>query len=146
MYPTYTRKAGQQYRYYISQRTSRYGTAGQKALRLPATEIEAAVVGQIRSVLASPEAIAAVVQDVQRQGTPLDEATVVMAMGNLNTVWDQLFPVERHRITNLMIERVDLVDGEEGQGIRITWRELGWRTLIGEFTGATIGAEMVEIE
>jgi len=24
----------------------------------------------------------------------------VMAMGRLNDVWDQLFPVERHRIAN----------------------------------------------
>ena len=37
------------------------------------------------------------------------EATTVMAMGRLNNVWDQLFPVERHRIANLMIERIDLV-------------------------------------
>ena len=59
---------------------------------------------------------------------------------------DQPFPVERHRITNLMIERVDLVDGDEGQGIRIAWRELGWRALIAEFAGGTIGAEMVEVE
>ncbi len=54
--------------------------------------------------------------------------------------------VDGHRITNLMIERVDLVDGDEGQGIRIAWRELGWRALIAEFAGGTIGAEMVEIE
>lgn len=146
MYPTYTRKAGRQYLYYISQRTSRYGVADQKTLRLPAAEIEAAVLGQIRSVLGSPEAIAAVVQEVRHQDLPVDEATVVMAMGNLNQVWDQLFPAERHRITNLMIERVDLVDGDEGQGIRIAWRELGWRALITEFSGGTIGAEMVEAE
>ncbi len=104
------------------------------------------MVGQIRSVLTSPEAIAAVVQEVQHQGAPVDEAVVVTAMGNLHSVWDQLFPAERHRITNLMIERVDLVDGDEGQGIRIAWREIGWRSLIAEFTGGTIGAEMVEVE
>jgi len=29
----------------------------------------------------------------------------------LSDVWEQLYPVERHRIANLMIERVDLVAG-----------------------------------
>jgi hypothetical protein len=134
------------YRYYISRSASRYGASCQKKIRLPADEIEAAVVGQIRSVLASPEAITAVVREVQHQGMPLDEATVVLAMGNLNGVWDQLFPVERHRIAALMVERVDLVDGDTGQGMLIRWRELGWRALIGEFAGGTIGAELVEAD
>ena len=56
----------------------------------------------------------------------VDEATTVMAMGRLNDVWDQLFPVERHRIANLMIERIDLVHIGEVQGIKVKWRELGW--------------------
>ena len=62
----------------------------------------------------------------------IDEATTVMAMGRLNDVWDQLFPVERHRIANLMIERIDLVHVGEVQGIKVKWRELGWDALIGE--------------
>jgi site-specific DNA recombinase len=45
--------------------------------------------------------------------------------GRLNDVWDQLFPVERHRIANLMIERIDLVHVGEVQGIKVKWRELG---------------------
>ncbi len=46
---------------------------------------------------------------------------------------EQLFPVERHRIANLMIERVELVHAGELQGIKVKWRELGWDALIGEF-------------
>ena len=85
---------------------------------LPASapEIEAAVVAQIRTVLTSPESIASVVRHIQRNGGQVDEATTVMAMGRLNDVWDQLFPVERHRIANLMIERIDLVHIGEVQG------------------------------
>lgn len=69
-----------------------------------------------------------------------------MAMGRLNDVWDQLFPVERHRIANLMIERVDLVHTDAMQGIRVKWRELGWDRLIGEFAPQEIGAELVAVE
>ena len=69
-----------------------------------------------------------------------------MAMGRLNNVWDQLFPVERHRIANLMIERIDLVHAGEVQGIKVKWREVGWNALIEEFAPDSIGAERLEVE
>ncbi len=146
MYPTYSRKNGRKYHYYVSKSESRFGAPGKTYERLPAPEIEAAVVAQIRTVLTSPESIALVVRHVQRNGAQIDEATTVMAMGRLNNVWDQLFPVERHRIANLMIERIDLVHIGEVQGIKVKWHELGWDQLIGEFAPREIGAELLEVE
>lgn len=61
-------------------------------------------------------------------------------------MWDQLFAVERHRIANLMIERVDIVHIGEMQGIKVKWRELGWDALIDEFKPNSIGAELVAVE
>ncbi len=146
MYPTYSSKRGHKYHYYVSKSESRFGAPGKSFARLPAPEIEAAVVAQIRTVLTSPESVAAVVRHIQRNGAQIDEATTVMAMGRLNDVWDQLFPVERHRIANLMIERIDLVHVGEVQGIKVKWRELGWDALIGEFAPREIGAELLEVE
>ena len=146
MYPTYSSKRGHKYHYYVSKSESRFGAPGKSFARLPAPEIEAAVVAQIRTVLTSPESIASVVRHIQRNGAQIDEATTVMAMGRLNDVWDQLFPVERHRIANLMIERIDLVHVGEVQGIKVKWRELGWDALIGEFAPGEIGAELLEVE
>jgi DNA invertase Pin-like site-specific DNA recombinase len=146
MYPTYSRKNGRKYFYYVSKSESRFGAPGKGYDRLPAPEIEAAVVAQIRTVLTSPESIASVVRHIQHTGAQVDEATTVMAMGRLNDVWDQLFPVERHRIANLMIERIDLIHVGEVQGIKVKWRELGWDALIGEFAPREIGAELVEME
>jgi len=146
MYPTYSRKNGRKYFYYVSKSESRFGAAGKGYERLPAPEIEAAVVAQIRTVLTSPESIASVVRHIQRTGAQIDEASTVMAMGRLNDVWDQLFPVERHRIANLMIERIDLVHVGEVQGIKVKWRELGWDALIGEFAPREIGAELLEMD
>ena len=146
MYPTYSSKRGHKYHYYVSKSESRFGAPGKSFARLPAPEIEAAVVAQIRTVLTSPESVAAVVRHIQRNGAQIDEATTVMAMGRLNDVWDQLFPVERHRIANLMIERIDLVHIGEVQGIKVKWRELGWDALIGEFAPREIGAELLEVE
>ncbi|MDP1526403.1 MAG: recombinase family protein [Rhodocyclaceae bacterium] len=146
MYPTYSRKKGRKYHYYVSKSESRFGAPGKGYERLPAPEIEAAVVAQIRTVLSSPESIASVVRHIQRNGAQVDEATTVMAMGRLNDVWGQLFPVERHRIANLMIERIDLVHFGEVQGIKVKWRELGWDKLIGEFAPREIGVELLEAE
>jgi hypothetical protein len=146
MYPTYSRKNGRKYHYYVSKSESRFGALGKTYERLPAPEIENAVIAQIRTVLTSPESIASVVRFIQRNGAQIDEATTVMAMGRLNNVWDQLFPVERHRIANLMIERIDLVHVGEVQGIKVKWQELGWNSLIGEFAPREIGAELLEVE
>jgi hypothetical protein len=146
MYPTYSRKNGRKYHYYVSKSESRFGAPGKSYERLPAPEIEAAVVAQIRTVLTSPESIASVVRQIQRNGGQVDEATTVMAMGRLNDVWDQLFPVERHRIANLMIERIDLVHAGEVQGIKVKWHEVGWNALIAEFAPDSIGAELLEVE
>ena len=72
----------------------------------------------------------------------IDESSAVMAMNRLGDVWEQLYPAERHRIVNLMVERVDLVSG----GLKVKCHGLGWKALIGEFTPDSIGAELVEME
>ncbi|QKE40409.1 MAG: recombinase family protein [Ferrovum myxofaciens] len=146
MYPTYSRKNGCKYHYYVSKSESRFGASEKTYERLPALEIEEAIVAQIRTVLTSPESVASVVRHIQRHGVQIDEASTVMAMGRINRVWDQLFPVERHRIANLMIERIDLVRAGEVQGIKVKWRELGWKDLIGEFMPDSIGTELIEME
>lgn len=104
------------------------------------------IVAQIRTVLTSPEAITAVVRHIRHNGQAIDEATTVMAMGRINDVWDQLFLAEQHRIVQLMIERIEIVHNANEQGIKVKWRELGWRDLIDEFLPQEIGAELVEAE
>jgi hypothetical protein len=142
MYPTYSRKNGRKYHYYVSKSESRFGAAMKTYERIPAEEVETATLVQIKTVLASPEAIASVCLLLQKSGAQVDEDQAVMAMYRLGGVWEQLYSVERHRIVNLMIERVDLVSG----GLKIQWRELGWKELIAEFTPESIGVELVEME
>jgi hypothetical protein len=140
MHPTFTRKQGKEYRYYISRAEQRFGAAARTCARLPAEAVEAATVAQIKSVLSSPEAIAAVCRELE--GQPIGEDVAVLALTRLGETWDHLFPVEQHRLMNLMIERIDLVEG----GLKITWRELGWKELLGEFGANSIGAEQCEWE
>ena len=142
MAPTYTNKKGQIYRYYVARAERRYGSGANTTERIPALQIEAATVAQIKTVLSSPEAIAAVCRKIGTSEALLDEPQIVFALSRLGDIWEQLYPNEQHRIVQLMIERVDLVP----EGLRIRWRELGWKELITEFAPDSIGAELVELE
>lgn len=83
---------------------------------------------------------------IQRNGAQIDEDATVMAMGRLNNAWDQLFPFERHHITNLIIDRINLIHAGEVQGIKVKWLEVGWNALIGEFVPHSLGVELLEVE
>lgn len=72
----------------------------------------------------------------------ITEPEVVVPLRRMATVWSQLFPEERHRIVQMLIERVVLRD----DGIEILWHEAGWPTLAGELIPGTLGAELLERE
>lgn len=142
MYPTYASKNKRKYRYYVSKAEMRFGAAGKTHERIPAAEVEAATVNQVKTVLSSPEAITAVCKSLELQGVQINEDEIVMALHQLGEAWEQLYPAERIRIVKLMIERVDIVAG----GLKVKWHALGWKELIKEFAAKGIGAELVEME
>ena len=49
------------------------------------------------------------------------DVEAVLPLRQLGQVWEQLFPAERQRIVQLLIERVTLRE----EGIEIVWREVG---------------------
>ena len=142
MYPTYASKNKRKYRYYVSKAEMRFGAAGKTHERIPAAEVEAATVTQVKTVLSSPEAITAVCKSLELQGVQINEDEIVMKLHQLAEAWEQLHPAERVRIVKLMIERVDIVAG----GLKVKWHALGWKELIKEFAAKGIGAELVEME
>jgi hypothetical protein len=73
-------------------------------------------------------------------GADLDEAHVVIAMQRIGAVWEQLFPIEQQRITQLLIERIQL----HGQGLDILWREDGWLGLGADIASHPLVEEMKE--
>ncbi len=131
MIHSYTRKKnGRLYRYYVPYLHKRRN-AGATLVPgvtdvgpLPAADIEAAVLEQIQQALHAPELMLATWRSCQKhpKGAQLEEAQVVVAMQRIGKVWDQLFPKEQQRITQLLIERVQLHD----RGLDILWREDGW--------------------
>jgi site-specific DNA recombinase len=85
--------------------------------RVPAAEIESAVVDQLRSLLRSPEIIVATWRTARQSMDGIDEAEVREALHRLDPLWNELFPAEQARIVQLLVERVDL--SPDGADIRL---------------------------
>jgi site-specific DNA recombinase len=105
--PWYTRKKnGRLYRYYLPVRENKEHAGASGLPRLPAAELEAAVLEQLRRVLRAPEMVAGVSERATRLDPSLDEAQVTVAMTRLEGIWEQLFPAEQQRIVRLLIDKV----------------------------------------
>lgn len=101
-----TKPNGRRYRYYVPQRDAKEHAGASGLPRLPAAELESAVLDQLRSTLRAPEMLADVLPRARQLDPTLDEAKVSVAMLRLDAIWDQLFPAEQTRIVKLMVEKV----------------------------------------
>ena len=133
MSPTYTRKAGRLYRYYVSQSVLKLGPETCPIRRIAATEIETAVVDQLRGMLRAPEIVVRTWRVARQLMGDVKEAEVREALERLDPIWDELFPAEQARIVQLLVERVDV--GTDGLAIRL--RTGGPASLVGEMRSMT---------
>jgi site-specific DNA recombinase len=134
MTPTHTSRNGRLYRYYVSMDVLKDGATSCPVPRLPAGEIENAVLGQLRVLLRAPEIIVQTWRAARKVDRMITEAEVRDAIERLDPVWDELFPAEQARIVQLLVERVDV--GLAGLDIHL--RTEGLTTLIGDLR-ATAG-------
>ena len=117
MTPTHTRKGDKLYRYYVSQSVLKRGADACPVGRVPAAEIEGAVVDQLRGLLRAPEVIIATWRSARSEIDGLSEAEVRQALEGLDPLWDELFPGEQARVVQLLVERVDV--GIAGLKVRL---------------------------
>jgi len=103
---TTKRKTGRVYRYYVSQRDLKEHAGASGLPRLPAAELESAVLGQLRGLLRSPGLISDIVPKAIALDPSLDEAKVTIGLTRLDGIWDELFPVEQHRLVSLLVEKI----------------------------------------
>jgi site-specific DNA recombinase len=115
--PTHTRKCGRLYRYYVSQTVLKHGAGSCPVGRVPAGEIEAAVIDQMRIVFRQPEIIAGTWKAARKDAVDIAETDASTALQQLDPLWDELFPAEQARIVALLVERVDI--GTDGLNVRL---------------------------
>ena len=126
--PTHTRKGDRLYRYYVSQTVLKHGAGACPVARVPAAEIEAAVIDQIRGMLRAPEVVMATWRAAQPDCEGLAEDEVRKALAELDPLWTELFPAEQARIIQLLIERVDI--GTDG--LKLRFRDKGITQMVAE--------------
>jgi site-specific DNA recombinase len=128
MTPSHTRRRGKQYRYYLCLKASKNGHRTCPVRSIAAGEAEAAVVGNLRALVRSPELVVRTWRSVNAEGTKVPEREVRDALGRLDDVWDELFPAEQSRLIHLMVETVSL----KTDGLDIRFRGEGLDTVIEE--------------
>ena len=134
--PSHTRKGDRLYRYYVSQSVLKHGAGSCPIGRVPAGEIEAAVIDQLRAVFRQPEIVAGTWKAARAQDGDITEADAREALQQFDLLWDELFPAEQARIVALLVERVDI--GENG--LRVRLRVDGLTDLAREMLAGGLGA------
>jgi DNA invertase Pin-like site-specific DNA recombinase len=131
MTAAWTRKGtGKMYRYYIHMRDTKEHAGASGLPRLPAIELEANVVEQLRRILRAPDLKFRVAQHMCRSDAQIDEAKVCIAMLQIDKVWDQLFPAEQERIVRLLVSKVVVTP----HNIEVQIRPNGLERLAAELT------------
>jgi hypothetical protein len=119
MAPSHTRKRGRVYRFYRTATSLKLCHGDCPIRAVPAGEVEAAVINQVRALLRTPEVIVRTWRAAWLNDEQIDEREVVEALQRLDPLWDQLFPAEQARILQLLVARVTVrLDGLE-IGLRI---------------------------
>ena len=130
MTPVHTKKKDRLYRYYVAAGLLKGETPTGLVRRVPAAEIEAAVIDQMRGLLRAPEVIVGTWRATRDQGDGLLEADVREALQNLDPLWDELFPAEQARVLQLLIERIDV----HPDRVDLRFRVDGLQSLVADIT------------
>jgi hypothetical protein len=126
MTPAHARKNGKHYRYYVAMDVIKNGFGDCPIRRVPAAQIEAVVIAQIKTMVQTPEIIVATWRAARKSIEGLTEHQVGDELRRFDALWSELFPAEQTRIVQLLVERVDLSE----KGADITLRTEGLASLI----------------
>jgi len=131
MSPTHTKRRGKAYRYYVCRATRSQGWAACASPSVPAHDIEALVIEQIRAIGRDKAVQTAVLDAVKAQGASVVEPAELRRVLTLfDPLWDVLHAQEQQRILHLLVDRV-AYDGAAGTAA-VTFKATGIRTLAGE--------------
>ena len=128
MTPAHTRKGGKLYCYYVSTDVLKRDAHSCPVRRVPAGEIENAVIDQLRGLLRAPEIVVRTWRAARQSGEEISEADVREALERLDPLWEELFPAEQARVVQLLVERVDI--GPDSMNVRL--RTAGLTKLVDE--------------
>lgn len=143
MYGSYTKKSGKVYQYYTCVAASKNGYSSCPVRSVAAGEIDEAVMSQLRVIFRTPEMIAQtyfatqqLMSEEQADGqiaydAVITEADVAKSLQDLDGIWEELFPAEKHRIVRALVEQVTIYESD----IDVRIRTDGMHSIISELKG-----------
>jgi len=129
MVPTYTKKRGRLFRYYVCRKTREEGWGACPTKSVAAEEIERLVVGQIRAVGGDREVFEATLAAARARagGVKIAAEDLRRALSLLDDGWGALTLKEQARVAALLLERA-AYDGTSG-AVALTFRPTGIKAL-----------------
>ncbi len=106
MTPTHANKQGRRYRYYISASLINCDESGPNAMRVPASDVEAVVLDQLRSFLSESKAVADALLPFGPTAGQLDRA--LSRAAEFAVRWQSIPPDEMRALAHRMVARVVL--------------------------------------
>ena len=104
------------------------GYGSSSVTSVPAADIEAAVLAQVRRLLTTPEMITRTWTATEGDDS-CDEREVLGRLADFGSLWAELFPAEQARIVRLLVERVDVL---AWTGLEVRLRAEGLASLVAE--------------
>ncbi|MEO8544914.1 MAG: hypothetical protein ABI434_15095 [Burkholderiaceae bacterium] len=108
--------SGRTYRYYLPTRDIKECHGASSVKMLAAGEIEEAVMAQMRGILRSPEMVTQLWRKIGKLKDTvvagMTDLQVSVALNQIDTVWEQLYPLEKHRIVQLLVGRIIVAPNE----------------------------------
>lgn len=126
MSPTHTRKKNKHYHYYVANSYRKQMCDDCPVNRIPAGEIEAIIVSQMKAIFTSPQMLVEIWRKIRAGNESYSEADLHDSLRHLGSMWDALFPAEQKRITHLLIDRVVV----RANGIDVEYRANGLDNIV----------------
>ena len=125
MMPTYSRKNGKQYFYYLCAKDSKRAEPDCPVHQVPAGEIERTVKEQLKKLLLSPTIATQLAQILNLTGSEITELFQ-------EVFWKEISPGEMNRLVQLLIERVVIYENK----LSVELKSIGVKKLIEEVSDA----------
>ncbi len=121
---TYCCNHGLRYRYYTCYNHHRFKNCTSPYKNIPAESVERTVRDEILKIIRSPEVVANI-NRLAEKTKEVSKSDLMLALKNLNEVWDYLYQAEQRKIVKMLLGSVELKD----RGIKITLNLEGFDSL-----------------
>jgi len=133
MIQTHATKGETRYRYYTCTTAQKRGVAHCPTRSVPAEALEGAILTQLQQVAASSNLLQEASASAAA-GTDISTVQIRTVLTRLLLVWETLFPAERRRVLQQMLERIDYHGGTGTLGLTLSPQ--GFRRLSDEVTAS----------